>query len=559
MKKSFLLVIVLSAILSSCGGGSTTESKLGYLPFKSSENGKWGMIGLDGKILFEEEFKNEPTAVFNDRFFYCNDNGEIEFFKADENATQIEGSFKDIAPFFYDDVTVAVRKNERISIIDKDGNTIATLESAGGNNILKASSFSCGLSIIRTKEGYGCVNRKGEVVVNPKYSILTPFFEDVALAADDNNTFFVINTAGEVLFSFANDKYCDMSPYFKHGYSAVAVNDGDERKWGFMNKKGEIVLKPSAKNVRITDWTDKTFIFSDGSMFGLKNFDNEVILRAKYDGLRYATENGKYLWAYESSKRAYTLINESGDEISKESYRDVNLFYNGSESMVRMSDHEWGLISTKGNDVKIKADIYILGGQLTNYSDWNSTRYTMSVLSDFVNIGSIITSADIKKNSLGAYSLDMKSEQIAIAWWKASGSVGERPIPNNCRKANLSYNQTVEGVEITTNFYYSGYLTTYNHITQQYEWTNESPIYIEQRISGYKLSGKEDLIFSQVASIIKGFGSVLEEGEDCLIVNVGQGKKYILSRVYNGITLKIKRTVDIEEVVEVVEEVIEIP
>lgn len=81
MKKFFIGVFsVLSLALASCSG-SGEHNASEYLPFKSSENGKWGMVSVDGEVLFEEEFTNQPTEVKNGRFLVRNNNGLWEMFK----------------------------------------------------------------------------------------------------------------------------------------------------------------------------------------------------------------------------------------------------------------------------------------------------------------------------------------------------------------------------------------------------------------------------------------------------------------------------------------------
>jgi hypothetical protein len=112
------------------------DSDIDGVPFKSSENGKWGMLRPDGSILFEEEFKDEPTVAHDGRFYVRNGNGLWEIFTAEENPVKVGDEYVSLGEY-YDGVAPAVRKNEKISLIDRKGNIIAVLDKSGSKPITK--------------------------------------------------------------------------------------------------------------------------------------------------------------------------------------------------------------------------------------------------------------------------------------------------------------------------------------------------------------------------------------------------------------------------------------
>ena len=59
--KLFLFAAILAALCSCSKSGD-----IQYLPFQSDEHSNWGLVSTDGKVLFENEFKNEPTVVMHD-------------------------------------------------------------------------------------------------------------------------------------------------------------------------------------------------------------------------------------------------------------------------------------------------------------------------------------------------------------------------------------------------------------------------------------------------------------------------------------------------------------
>lgn len=56
---SFLLVTMFTIVLFSCS--KTENGNVEFIPFQETADGQWGMISMDGKVLFKEEFKNKQT------------------------------------------------------------------------------------------------------------------------------------------------------------------------------------------------------------------------------------------------------------------------------------------------------------------------------------------------------------------------------------------------------------------------------------------------------------------------------------------------------------------
>lgn len=63
----FIMLAMLTMMLFSCT--QTENGNVEYIPFQETKDGQWGMISMDGKVLFKEEFKNKPTVVRDGRFF----------------------------------------------------------------------------------------------------------------------------------------------------------------------------------------------------------------------------------------------------------------------------------------------------------------------------------------------------------------------------------------------------------------------------------------------------------------------------------------------------------
>ena len=58
-------LLVMSICLVACGEKDDWDVE--YVPFQESVDGNWGLISLDGGVLFSEEFKERPSFALNGR------------------------------------------------------------------------------------------------------------------------------------------------------------------------------------------------------------------------------------------------------------------------------------------------------------------------------------------------------------------------------------------------------------------------------------------------------------------------------------------------------------
>ena len=86
-----LFVIMAGLFMASCTSKNDPLNEVEYFPFQESKDGNWGMIGIDGKVLFSEEFKNMPTMAVNGRFMVKNSDGLWEIYTAEKKPEKIGG------------------------------------------------------------------------------------------------------------------------------------------------------------------------------------------------------------------------------------------------------------------------------------------------------------------------------------------------------------------------------------------------------------------------------------------------------------------------------------
>ena len=64
-----LSLVIFMGMLSSCSFKSNTDfPKVTHVAFQKEKHGKWGMVGVDGNILFENKFDKRPSYAVNGVF-----------------------------------------------------------------------------------------------------------------------------------------------------------------------------------------------------------------------------------------------------------------------------------------------------------------------------------------------------------------------------------------------------------------------------------------------------------------------------------------------------------
>jgi hypothetical protein len=271
-----------------------------YVAAKLVDSDLWSIVNVEnGEVIYEDEFKSEPSVIVCDRFCVKNESGNYDYYSVSDVRRPINSESYMLASAFCEEgVALVVKKGQPISIINKDCKEVATLS----NDIRYADNFSNGFSIIRNDDDKsGVIDTKGNVIVTPQYDCIYGYTEDkVAIAYKQMNDsvklIFALNTKGEELFSFKSSEYKDYS-MFHNGYMLV-LRDNDDLI--ALDKKGNKAFSLGKWNGFLPfrlGFYDDLIVFKDGDSYGLKNKENKIVLRAKYDSLDplSPTQKGLYL------------------------------------------------------------------------------------------------------------------------------------------------------------------------------------------------------------------------------------------------------------------------
>lgn len=527
------------------GGG---EADLEYLPVIVDKGDKWGMIGPDGKILFNDEFENEPSSVVNG-VFYVMENNRYSLYKAKEKPELIKGAEDLIQPGYYTEGLIPiVREGERISLINIDGETKLTLTPISGQEVIQSGNrFEEGNLHVKLQNGkYGTINKKGEVIIEPKYDLISNFSEGICVAivngkdSDDSITIVCLNNNGKEIFKIKGAYKLNnqaMAMGFQGGRFPVIKGD----ILGFIDRKGEFNKIPS-KYTEYIPLSNKYFaVKNSDDKWGILDRDNEVVLRLKYSDVEYLGEDLFYVRNEKNSE----IINAKGD-IKADIDEDYGLFAFsllsrlGFANSFCLAGGENNSIMLYGRDGKplTKSDFYKLGVNILqdSYADIRSdffdtagiARYIANAISvegfEKIKLGNAITDylkGKKPEDFADKYSLSFDMEKFKFMNASANLEVCPYGVP-------IVFSEPVYSYE---NYY--GY--TYQSLSgYNYSWNPASKVgSIDLTINATRPFYKQ--CKNQLIELLKNKGFTVEGGgEDNLSCLLKNGKTYVEIRPHRG-------------------------
>lgn len=558
---SYLLLVFLIAITSSCSLNWLSKNKVEYVPFQETKDGLWGMISLDGKTLFKEEFKSEPTIVRDGRFFVKNDEDLWEMYEASEKPKKIGGEYVYISGF-KNGYALVTERNKPISLINTDGKVVKELDKIANKKVLQISAFDeDGYAIFATADSlYGAINTSGDCVIQPQYlyldhrnkiflgikskykeQIQNNEFEKIKLSIMDEDGKDILEISGAKFghIIFGDDKY------------ATSVKKGDEERWIIYNMKGEILYQCSSKVERITELQGDNFIYSNGTEYGLMNINGESLIRAKYSYLRFDGErlNAENL---KNGKLEYKIIDTSDQQIGSDTYDVITSFFDGEHRLVKIAENDYGIIDQNGVLLKNLPDMVNIG-----YADGDPW-----VKTDYVDIDAILTQLDFKTSGIDGFTFQTSAksavERILTITDQYKHNIEEHPDNDPYwydTTSSLNYQRNIEGITANIAIDFDDYLSQENLRTERvpenywgetysynkrksagYTWNPVKPSFLGLFISNEgKMRGKLSLLFDRiVAHLIQG-GTVAKENDAAKVFNLKNGLRALVALESNQV------------------------
>lgn len=273
-RKCTLLLIVITCFttmfISGCNSGRDSSfPQITHLAFQNEKGGKWGMIGVDGKVLFEGKINYRmdlhPSCAINGvfrtwEFDQVRRFSRLKYYTATEEPEQIglsEG-YKN-GGIYSEGMIPVVAYEGRIHYINIAGDTVFSLLPYKGKEFFQVCSFFTEKRAWFMTEDYKCgfINPKGDVVIEPIYDRAYPFHEGKAIVYNrGEDKYIAIDVNGNELWEVAaNGGRPQSDLIFDNGYCVLGNFLYDEN--------GERIQRMPAKADYISSFNNGVALFQN--------------------------------------------------------------------------------------------------------------------------------------------------------------------------------------------------------------------------------------------------------------------------------------------------------
>lgn len=565
--------------MTSCG--SDSKSDVTAIPFKADEDGKWGMLSTDGKTLFGGEFRNAPTVVTDGRFFVQNQDGFWEMYAAEETPRRIGGELR-YASSFSCGVAMVTPRDGAISIINKEGETVAELTELVGKKVSWASPFTGRNAVVACDTLQGVVDVKGNIVVAPEFSTVDLLENDMIVAQDFAYTQshapydsvapkgrqIVLDAKGKEVFSVDASKYWGVvnnavtdkyvvvnqihrnSKKEKAGNETVTVSD---ITWSYfiLNHKGEEVVKAGEKE-KIFALRGEEYIYSnEDNLCGVKTIDGKEIVKPEYNGINFIGQNCYALEKDGDESNDWTatfkLVDAEGKQIGNEMFQGLsgNLKYRaiaGSNIFVKVDADEWTAYEAEGKKL----------AELPKIADMLPYSYGDAQLrTDLVDFDKFLKALKITPDSMDGYTFTMGPraalEQQQRQWGYASDQ--QRPKPSDYswmqdiyvygEAEGLPYSgevhfpdrlskQTYRENKVIDFTYGNTYWYHMEKVPTGFVFNNINPSMLKLTFNSWTFYGKLRPLYKAIVAYCKKWGTVEDSNNAATLMNLNNGKKLLV-------------------------------
>lgn len=275
--------------------------------------------------------QNRFPVPIDGKFGYIDRNGKVV----------IPAIFEEEAEF-YNGLALIKEKDFEIKVIDTTGNIIFTFRNPNSNHFYYPHQCSEGLLAVydHYSQGYGFIDIKGKIIIEPKYYEVLDFSEGLAGVWEDA------------------DIHVDT---FSGCGTAVS-----HAKWGFINKTGKYKIQPGYYQVSefINGYAiaNDKFIDQKGMIVNRENILTPELLNKmfRYDGSMYNQVNDiayvphnienfeDCLIIARNSDKKWGLLNYNGEWVVQPQYLQSQFFSEGFVG-VKFQNEKYGYIDCDGN------------------------------------------------------------------------------------------------------------------------------------------------------------------------------------------------------------------
>jgi putative lipoprotein len=525
-----LFAVILPLPLNSCSGGSG-RSKVEYIPFCETKDGQWGMISPDGKVLFKEEFDNEPTFAREGRFFVRNDKGLWEMYTAEAKPKKIGGEYTSASSFDNGRAVVA-EADEPVKIIDTDGKTIKTLDRIDNKVVESVSRLYGGLATFETADSLlGAIDREGNCIIEPNYVGLlrgNGFF--LAVPSKYRKAFqenedgkgvkvSVLDADGKEICQLSGDKYKSLTT----GDDKIIASQERDGKtvWCILDTKGNQLFKGGSKIDNIKSVEGENFIYRNGEHVGLMNLKGETLIRAKYSDLTF-DEDGLLIATTRKGSEGdqCKIIDREDKQVGNETYSTIYQFrtFDGQHTIAKQNDSDYVLIDREGKVLPQIPNMVEIGLSDGNYE----------IKSNYIDYTALFDALKLQTQGVDGVSVgEQASSVIARLTGKGLLINGTEEHPTS----TYWYKKKVNGIEVQFMVGFDDYPSRGEFAGNgyQYAWNNAKTTACSAVFPNTeKLKGKTDHLYHTLTKKFSALGKVLKENKGAKLFDLGNGKRILV-------------------------------
>ncbi len=172
---------------------------------------------------------------------------------------------------------IPVKSGSEFQYIDAKGKIIINPQFS------EATVFRDGLALVKTSgkdPKYGYIKEDGKFEVKADFIRATVFSDGMAWVVTENSAPTAIDIKGERKFTLTN---AEEVRNFSNGLAAFSeVNNENDEKWGFVNKKGEVVVNAQFSNVGEFQ-EGKCAVRNNDGKWGYIDKDGKIIMNPQFD------------------------------------------------------------------------------------------------------------------------------------------------------------------------------------------------------------------------------------------------------------------------------------
>jgi hypothetical protein len=317
-----------------------TETQVNFVV---KQNGKWGILNSKGANILPIKYDiiklvNKEVAMMalnNDYYLYVFE---------DETIIDI----KDFCVNFFKSDTYQIfqiRKNDKIGLMDKDGNIIIEPKYDDVSDF-RMKSVDCGqIYKVRENSKTGLIDECGNFIFPLSYNSIininrSEVLHDAILEVSNNYKKYIYYNGKMSSFSYKEMKFVNQA-------SSGLIVFSTLNKFGLYDiYKDEVLIDPVYDD--LVSINDTIFAAKKNGLYGLISIMNKILTEFKYDLppkiLNFNSDNEKEIRIKVRSNGLYGVINEDFDEVVKPTYHKMAKF--SYDYILVMRDHKWGYLDS---------------------------------------------------------------------------------------------------------------------------------------------------------------------------------------------------------------------